>query len=375
MNIEHLSDNAKLAMDAILQKPTNGIPTVKLNIMEHCMIERLAGVQAGDYKKRPEEVYCAMQKNIGVCMLDQYIPRNPLLFDNTGCVEKVFVPELALDGIRIDSPEAVVEHLERFVFPSLQKQIVDFDQEVARTSVLDYENKIRADIEPEILLGISAGNVVNFPKLGYYQYGYENYFMAYALYPEIIEQHFSLQADLATLKNTVMAQMFDDGIFPPYVRADHDMADSSGMLVNIESLDKIWFPHFVRCMDPLINAGVKVIWHCDGNLNDMLPRLLDVGFAGFQGFQYEDGMDYERICKMKTRDGDELMIIGGVSVTRTLPNGTPDDVQKELKRLVDYGPRTGLFLGASSSIAPGVPWENIKMLVEGLKYYRERGRG
>jgi uroporphyrinogen decarboxylase len=106
----------------------------------------------------------------------------------------------------------------------------------------------------------------------------------------------------------------------------------------------------------------------------MVPRLLEAGFSGFQGFQYEDGMDYEKICKMKTRDGEDLIIIGGVSVTRTLPFGRPEEVKKEMKWLVGNGPKTGLFLGGSSSIAPGTPYENIRTLVEGLKYYREHGR-
>jgi len=85
-------------------------------------------------------------------------------------------------------------------------------------------------------------------------------------------------------------------------------------------------------------------------------------------------MDYEKICAMKTRDGEDLLIIGGVSVTRTLPHGTPDDVKKEMQWLVRNGPKRGLFLGASSSIAPGVPWGNLEALIEGFWYYREHGR-
>jgi uroporphyrinogen decarboxylase len=69
-----------------------------------------------------------------------------------------------------------------------------------------------------------------------------------------------------------------------------------------------------------------------------------------------------------------LVIIGGVSVTRTLPFGTPADVKRELRWLVECGPKTGLFLGGSSSIAPGTPWENIAMLVEGLQHYQAHGR-
>jgi hypothetical protein len=63
-----------------------------------------------------------------------------------------------------------------------------------------------------------------------------------------------------------------------------------------------------------------------------------------------------------------------VSVTTTLPLGTVEDVKTQLRWLVDNGPRTGLFLGASSSVAPGVPWENLEAFVEGLQYYRVKGR-
>jgi uroporphyrinogen decarboxylase len=100
-----------------------------------------------------------------------------------------------------------------------------------------------------------------------------------------------------------------------------------------------------------------------------------VGLHGFQGFQYEHGMEYKRICRMRTRDGDPLIIFAGVSVTRTLPYGTPDDVRRELRWLVEEGPKLGLVLGGSSSITPGVPWANVETLIEGLAHYRIKGRG
>ena len=64
----------------------------------------------------------------------------------------------------------------------------------------------------------------------------------------------------------------------------------------------------------------------------------------------------------------------GVSVTTTLPHGTPEAVRREMKWLVDNGPETGLFLAASSSITPGVPWENMQAFVEGLDHFRANGR-
>ena len=371
-------DSAQLALDTILQKPTRGIPAFFCNVMEHGHIDRIAGVAPGTYRQRPEETYVAMQRALGVCLLDQYIWSNPLSMGDEGYEGAAHgattgAEEIILDGMVIDSPEAVVEHLERFVFPSLIAAAKSFDEDTRTRHIIESERSIQERLGPEILKG-GYGSVA-FPYLAYGTYGYVNYFSAYALYPEVMEKHFSLQADLATLNNRAAARAHVEGNLPPINRGDHDMADSRGTLVNIKSLDEIWFPHFARCMEPVVAAGVRVIWHCDGNLMEMVPRLIECGISGFQGFQYEAGMDYERICRMKTRDGKDLIIVAGVSVSDTLPLGKPADVKRQMEWLVENGPRTGLFLSASSSVTPGVPWESMQVFWDGLRYYRERGRG
>ena len=348
-----------------------------LHIMQHSVIERIAGAQPGDYKKDPEKTYLAMQRAIGTCLLDQYIPDNPLTmgdlgFENPEKGATTGAEKITVDGLLIDSPEAVVEHMERFVFPQIRKEITEFNENECVKQVIESEKAYQEKIGPSILK--SGFGFIKFPCFSYDTYGYANYFMAYAIYPEVIEKHFSLQADLALLKNRAAARAYVEGNLPPLFRLDHDMADSRGTLVDPRSLDKIWFPHFARCLQPVLKTDVRMIWHCDGNLMQMVPRLLEVGIRGFQGFQYEDGMDYEKICAIKTKDGEELIVIGGVSVTRTLPFGTPPDVKREMDWLVEKGPKTGLFLAGSSSIAPGTPWENIRTLVEGIQYYRTHGR-
>jgi len=372
-----VSERVRLALDTILQKPVKGIPSWLIHPMDHSHIERLAGAAPGDYKRSPVETYVAFQRAVGTCMLDQFIPDNPLTMGSKGYEgaqrgATTGAEEIILNGIRIDSPEAVVEHMESFVFPHLREAAQKFDEASWIRQILEGEAAIQKTLGPDILK-VPYG-FVSFPGFAYGTYGYKNYFLAYALYPEVIEKHFSLQADVALAFNRAAARAFTGGKLPPLHRLDHDMADSRGTLVNVKTLDKLWFPHFARSLEPLLKTGIRLIWHCDGNLMEMVPRLLEAGIKGFQGFQYEDGMDYERICRMKTGDGEDLIIIAGVSVTRTLPMGTPDDVKREMDWLVQNGPKTGLFLGCSSTICPGVPWENMQTLVEGLRYYRTHGR-
>lgn len=373
-----LNEKANLAYDVLLHKCDKRVPSWLWHTMQHDQLEYFAGVEYGEYEKKPEEVYLKFQSNIGTCLIDQYIPLNPLKMGNKGFKEGYVrgattgLKEIYLDGMLIDSPEAVVEHMEKFVFPNLVTATENFQHEKRIQEIIEGEKRVQEILKPDILK--TGYGFIGFPAMAYGAYGYENYLMAYALYPEIIEKHFALQADYCLENNKAAAIAYKQGNLPPLFRLDHDMADGRGTLVDIKSLDRIWFPHFARCLEPVIKSGVNLIWHCDGNLMQMVPRLIDVGINGFQGFQYEFGMDYEKICKMKTREGENLIIIAGVSVTRTLPYGTPEDVKKEIRYLVENGPETGLFLACTSSITPGVPLENLKTMVEGFRYYREHGR-
>ena len=379
---DHWQANAQLALDTIALRATHGIPTWMLNDMQWAHLELLSGNPPGSYALHPVRVYREFQLQAGCCFIDQWIPENPLSMREQGYGEDAARgattggETVLRDGMVIDSPEAVVAHMETHLFPRWQQYRHDLeahaDEEVRKR--IAGEVAVQRLFGPNMLKGPYDG-FGTFPAFLYGEYGYVNYFMAYALYPEIIERGFSIYADTAEVCNRIAARAIIEGGLPRLVRLDHDMADSRGTLVNAQSLDTRWFPHFARAIQPLLDAGIRLIWHCDGNLMAMLPRLLEVGISGFQGFQYEDGMDYEQIARMTDRNGDPLFIIAGVSVTRTLPHGTPADVKREMDWLVDKGPKVGLMLGCSSSIAPGVPLENLRTLLDGLAYYREHGRG
>jgi len=111
----------------------------------------------------------------------------------------------------------------------------------------------------------------------------------------------------------------------------------------------------------VLEVGAKIVWHCDGNYRPLLDDVMACGIAGLQGFQRECGMELEWIVDLRTRKGEPLIIFGPISVTTTLPHGTPDDVRAEVHRAMDLcRDRASLVFFTSNTIIPDVPLENIK---------------
>jgi len=370
--------NARMALDTIERRPTAGIPTGLVHIMEHGVIERLADVYPGSYVNDPHGVYLKMQKNIGACLSEQYLALNPLSMGDRGYDSGEHNNKgtntggrAVLDGMEILDADDAAEHIEKYLLPRLVKNVEDFNEHETIQQIINDESAIQTMIGPDILK--APDGRVDMPHLMYGAYGYEPFFTAYLFYPELMERVFALQADHAALNNAAFVKAVNRAGLPKYARIGHDMADSRGLLCSPASLEKVWVDHFIRSIKPLADDDFTILWHCDGNLMELVPYLLEAGINGFQGFQYEDGMDYIEICKLKPKRGGDLVIQAGVSVTRTLPFGKPADVVKEIDFLVGHGtPHT--FLSLSSSCVPGTPYENIKTCIDGMNYYRLNGR-
>ena len=190
--------NARLALDTIDRRTTRGIPSWMLNIMQWSHLETLCGQPPGSYEQDPVQVYRDVQLAAGTCFVDQWIPRNPLTMKDRGYETEdrgatTGAEAVERDGIVIDSPEAVVEHMERFQFPAWEQ----WGRDLEANADAEVQRRIASELEVQQLFGMNMlkgpyGGFCNFPGFLYTRYGYANYFMAYALYPEVIERSFKL---------------------------------------------------------------------------------------------------------------------------------------------------------------------------------------
>ncbi|MEK7475340.1 MAG: uroporphyrinogen decarboxylase family protein [Candidatus Coatesbacteria bacterium] len=209
---------------------------------------------------------------------------------------------------------------------------------------------------------------------GYTRFGYDHYLEALALYPEHLARYFSYTAEEGRLANLAVVRAVAEHGLAPFVYGGQDICFNAGPICSLDALDRLYFPALARAVEPLHAAGIRIVWHCDGDVRPVLGRLVDrIGVAGFQGFQEETGCTLEGVAARKTREGRKLVLWGSVSVTTTLPFGAADDVRRDVERCFRVAaPGGGFALASTSSILPETPLDNIRALYDhGLRFGRE----
>ncbi|MCE5239482.1 hypothetical protein LLH23_13485 [bacterium] len=266
------------------------------------------------------------------------------------------------------SPEQVRDYAEGLPTP----------EEVRRSFDLPgYLDAVRADWLQcqadggEDILILPYAKARDCPFMYYSEFGYENYYQALALYPESMSKLFRCAAETSRCCNEAFVASQGQGGPPPFVYIGQDICDNAGPMVSPLLLDEIYFPHLRYCLEPLNDAGVKKIWHSDGNINPIIGRLLEAGINGFQGLQEDSYLPphqhvrLEELAAMQDRWGEPLILYGSVSVRDVLPHGTVEDVKREVERCIDAcRGRSGFFLGPTSTVGPDIPVENIVALYE-----------
>lgn len=107
--------------------------------------------------------------------------------------------------------------------------------------------------------------------------------------------------------------------------------------------------------------GWTVIIHSCGDIVELLPDLIEADVQVINPFQPEV-MD---LAAVKREFGRDLAFLGGMSVQRTLPFGTPRQVREEAHRLIQQiGIGGGFIFAPSHTLTDDVPVENVLAMLE-----------
>jgi uroporphyrinogen decarboxylase len=112
-----------------------------------------------------------------------------------------------------------------------------------------------------------------------------------------------------------------------------------------------------------INPALKVAYHTDGNIEAIIPELIEIGIDVLNPVQ-PASMDPAMI---KEKYGDRLCFWGSIDEQHTLPFGSPADVEAEvLHRLKTIGKDGGLILAPTHHVQLDTPLDNFWAMVNNI---------
>lgn len=114
-------------------------------------------------------------------------------------------------------------------------------------------------------------------------------------------------------------------------------------------------------------ADIFLCLHSDGSVYDFIPDLIEIGVDILNPLQISAAKMNPK--KIKKEFGENLAFWGGgVNTQKVLPNGTPREVEAEVKKQIEIlAPGGGYIFSAVHNIQPDVPVENIMAMIKAFE--------
>lgn len=149
-----------------------------------------------------------------------------------------------------------------------------------------------------------------------------------------------------------------------------DLGTQSGMMISAELYRKLIKPRQACIIKAFKDAKPDIIiaYHSCGSILPIIEDLIEVGVEVLNPIQPKaNGMN---LAELKNKYGDRVAFFGTIDVQGVLPNGTVDDVRREVQLRIEQGGKGGgLILAPAHNIQPDTPIENILAMYQEIKEF------
>ena len=147
-----------------------------------------------------------------------------------------------------------------------------------------------------------------------------------------------------------------DPALSPVALVFSDIASTEALMFSPAFLRKEFFPRLTKLLNAWHEHGIKVIYHSDGNLWQVLEDFRRAGIDGINPL--------EPLSKMYAGDvhkaSPDWILMGGIDVSQLLPFGTVSEVRETVRKTIaDAGSTGRLWIGSTTEIHPAAKLENV----------------
>lgn len=190
--------------------------------------------------------------------------------------------------------------------------------------------------------------------------GMDNVLMDYAIRPGLLDRLYDILYGWA---RAVGVRLVEAGV--DMVQITGDLAMQNSLIMSPDAWRRFDKGRLKALISGLkaANPAAYVMMHTDGDSRAIVPDLIECGLDVLNPIQPEC-MDP---AEFKRDHGDRLVMHGCVSLQKTLPFGTPEDVRAEIRHLIEHcSMGGGLCLGPSNVIFKEIPLENVVAMYDAV---------
>lgn len=166
-------------------------------------------------------------------------------------------------------------------------------------------------------------------------FGIENHLMHLALYPDDIKKVYQRQVDwvIKRINNCI-----DIGI--DMIHISDDWGAQNALMFSPDMWRELIFPYHQQITRAVKDRGVKVSLHSDGNVNQVLDEIVELGYDVVHPWQESAGMSLEFFRDNYRKD---FSVMGGLDVQSTIGFGKLDFLESEIQRVLGMFEDGGLI--------------------------------
>lgn len=238
--------------------------------------------------------------------------------------------------------------------------VLDSDNQIANTVgyVKEYKETVK---KRGVNIGVSCLFGCIFQTLYEFVMGMNDFMMMVYEDRSFVEEMLDISTGYFVKLSEAVVDAGVDFLFP----AD-DIAFKTGLFVPPKIMKEIWVPRMAKIIEPAKEAGIPVMFHSDGKLDDIVEDLIEIGVDCLNPLD-PYGIDY---ADYKARYGDRLCLSGNMDIEFPLSKGTPEDIEADVKAHMEaLKPGGGYVATCSHSLVNYIPHQNVVAYFNAIHKY------
>ncbi len=147
-----------------------------------------------------------------------------------------------------------------------------------------------------------------------------------------------------------------------------DIGTQDKMLMSPDMWRKWLKPRLKLLIDSAkrVSPHIHIFYHSDGFIEPVIPDLIEIGVDILNPIQPE----CMNPVKLKKLYGDKLSFFGTIGVQAVMPFGSPEDVKRNVREMVEkVGKGGGFIIAPTHFVSTQVPWENVEAFFEAVEEF------